>query len=79
MGVYEPQYTFPSSQPSLSANYGEATSASHIGGVTGEGARGGDKLWQEILQSDFRKDFLRVSRPWGSGGWAPRRPHLLQR
>lgn len=48
-----------------------------MGGVTGEGARGGGKLWQAILQSDFRKDFLRVSRPWGSGSWAPRRPHLL--
>lgn len=34
-------------------------------------------MQQAILQSDFRNDFLRVSRPGVSGNWTPERPHWL--
>lgn len=68
MGMYEPQYTLPSSKPSLGANYRAATHCWPQGReVSGERSRGEDSPQQEILQSDFRNDFLSVSRPWGSG------------
>lgn len=64
----EPQYSLFSFQPSLGANYKAAISCLSWGrGVTGKGSRRADRLKQEILQSDCRNDFLRVSRPGVSG------------
>lgn len=74
----EAQYSLPSSQPSLVLITGQPPAACPGEEASqGEGSKGRDRLPQEVLQSHFRYDFLRITRPGISGNQTPGRPHGL--